>query len=287
MFVAIGTDQRSDRSSRGEPASPRSLPASGPLPAPGRRTGVPPGLVGIVAALGLHAGIAAWLVSAHPGAWRDRPAQTLEMDVIDHPPPPPPAEEPPPPPPEPPRPRVRRVVVKTAPPPEPPTPANQEPPPSPPAAPAPPVFGVTIDSVVTGDSAVALPVGNTLMTKDRSPGRPTPPAAATVTEGPPAFAPVAETSIGEFPRTLHEEKGDGYYPAEARRMGLEGQVKLRVAIDRRGNIRSVRVVSRAGYGFDEAATRAMWKFKFTPARTRDGEAVDFLITYTYIFRAER
>jgi len=103
----------------------------------------------------------------------------------------------------------------------------------------------------------------------------------------PSFAPAAETSIGEFPRTIHEEKGDGYYPTDARRMGLEGQVVLRVGIDRRGNIRSVRVIRRAGYGFDEAATRALWKFRFTPARTREGEAVDFLITYTYTFRAER
>jgi TonB family protein len=130
-------------------------------------------------------------------------------------------------------------------------------------------------------------VGNTLMTKDRTPGKPTAAAPAAVTEGPPVFAPVAETSIGEFPRTLHEEKGDSYYPGEARRMGLEGQVLLRVGIDRHGAIRSVRVIKKAGYGFDDAAVRAMWKFKFTPARTREGEPVDFLITYTYTFRAER
>jgi hypothetical protein len=49
----------------------------------------------------------------------------------------------------------------------------------------------------------------------------------------------------------------------------------------------VRVIKKAGYGFDEVATQAMWKFKFTPARTREGVPVDFLITYRYIFRAER
>jgi TonB family protein len=130
---------------------------------------------------------------------------------------------------------------------------------------------------------VAVPVGSTLMTKDRTPGKPGPPGPA-VADGPPAFAPVTEGSIGEFPRLVQEVKE---FPAEAQRLGLEGQVVLRVGIDRRGAIRSVRVIKKAGYGFDEAASRAMWKFRFTPARTRDGQPVDFLITYTYTFRAER
>jgi protein TonB len=103
----------------------------------------------------------------------------------------------------------------------------------------------------------------------------------------PAFAPVAETSIAEFPVRLYEEKGDSYYPSEARRMGLEGNVVLRVGIDRHGAVRSVRVIKKAGYGFDEQASRAMWKFKWKPARTREGEAVDILITYTYSFQANR
>jgi protein TonB len=259
------------------------ITAIAPLDA--HRPAVPAGLVGFVVGLAVHGAVVVGLARLGPLTIAHRP-QTVEMEVVERPPPPPPVvEEPKPPPPAPPPPRVvvHRVVVKATPPPPPP---NQEPPPTPPPEPAPPVFGVTMDSVVTGDSAVAVPVGSTLMTKDRTPGRPTTPTPAVVTEAP-SFAPVAETSIGEFPRTIHEEKGDSYYPPEARRMGLEGQVVLRVGIDRNGAIRTVRPIKRAGYGFDEAATRALWKFKFSPARTRDGQPVDILITYTYTFRAER
>ena len=56
---------------------------------------------------------------------------------------------------------------------------------------------------------------------------------------------------------------------------------MRVGIDRSGAIRSVRVIKQAGYGFDEAAVKAMWKFKFSPGQTNDGQPVDCLITYTY------
>jgi periplasmic protein TonB len=285
--LAIGMDQRSERSAGGGTTGPRPPGTAGPLLIAPRRPVVPTELLGIVVAVGLHVGIMGALVKVNPRAWVNRLPQTVEMEVIEQPPPPPPVvEEPKPPPPPPPKVVVRRVVAKPPPEPLPPPPPNEEPPPTPPPEPAPPVFGVTMDSVVTGDSAVAVPVGSTLMTKDRTQGRPGPAAPSTVTEAP-SFAPVAETSIGEFPRTIHEEKGDSYYPPEARRMGLEGQVVLRVGIDRRGSIRAVRVIKKAGYGFDEAASRAMWKFKFTPARTREGEAVDFLITYTYTFRAER
>ena len=40
---------------------------------------------------------------------------------------------------------------------------------------------------------------------------------------------------------------------------------MRVGIDRKGAIHSVRVVRRAGHGFDDAAVKAMWRFRFSPA----------------------
>jgi protein TonB len=137
---------------------------------------------------------------------------------------------------------------------------------------------VAIEALVDGDSPVALPLGNTLATNDRTP------RTAPVPPGPPAFAPIAEAGIGDYPEKLHEVKP--LYPEEARQSGIEGQVVMRVGIDRRGHIHSVRVVRKAGHGFDQAAEHAMWKFKFRPARTRDGQAVDFVITYTVTFRED-
>jgi TonB family protein len=96
---------------------------------------------------------------------------------------------------------------------------------------------------------------------------------------------VSQDFVRELPRVLHEVKADDQYPLEARRLGLGGQVVLRVGIDRRGVVRAVRVIQRAGHGFDEAATKALWQFKFSPARAHDGQPVDFTITYKYTFQA--
>lgn len=146
------------------------------------------------------------------------------------------------------------------------------------------MFGVTLDSVITGESAVAVPVGNTLSTKDRStkPGLP-PPLA--VEAGPSTFAPIGETFLAEHPRVLKEVRID--QPIEARRLGIDGKVVLRVGIDRKGRVRAVRVIKNAGYGMDETATQALWRFKFDPARTKDGQTVDCQITYIYTFESTR
>ncbi len=145
-----------------------------------------------------------------------------------------------------------------------------------------PAFGVTEDSVVTGDSPVAVPVGNTLMTKDRTlakaPPAPLPPAPA-----PPAFAPVDEEAVSEFPEVLL--KPEPKYPELAQRMGISGKVRLKLGIDRKGNVKSVRVLEKAGYGMDEEAVRVVWQYKFRPAKGKNGQPVDFVITYNFTFRS--
>jgi len=178
---------------------------------------------------------------------------------------------------------VRALEKPPEPPQETPPPPNEEPP-EPPKEAAPPVFGVTLDSTVTGDSAVAVPVGNTLATRDRTPAKPGPaPGPLAAVEGPPAFSPVSEMYVDKIPVVLQEVKAN--YPDQARRLGLDGKVTLRVGIDRNGKVRSVKVIKRAGHGLDEAAAQAMWRFKFTAAIAKDGRPVDIVITYNYTFQA--
>jgi protein TonB len=241
-------------------------------------------LVGGAAALLLHAGLGASLAGVDPRDWVSK-RQNVELEVIEQPPPPPPPVETPPEPPPPPPPKQPRVVMRrvaVTPPPDAPHPPPREAPPEPPKETAPPTFGVTVESTVTGDSAMAVPVGDTVGTNDRTPRKPTPQPAS---EGPPSFAPVPDSYIAEYPRMLEEVKENG--PPETIRLGLEGTVGLRVAIDRNGKIRWVKVSKPAGYGFDEVAIRAMYKFKFSPARTNDGKAVDFVIPYKYTFTAPK
>jgi protein TonB len=161
---------------------------------------------------------------------------------------------------------------------------NQESKPATPTdEPVQPVFGVTEDSVVTGPSPVAVPVGNTLMTKDRAIAKVSPPPLPPAPPPPPAFAPVDEDAVAEFPEAVL--KPEPKYPEVAQRMGVGGRVRLKLGIDRRGDVKSVRVLEKAGYGMDEEAVRVVWQYKFKPAKGRNGQPVDFVITYNFTFRS--
>jgi protein TonB len=206
--------------------------------------------------------------------------QTVEMEVQEPPPPPPDVKpEPPPPPPAPePKPRVAVHHVHTpAPPPEAPPPSAEPPPPK--ADTPPPVFGVSLDSTVGAGPGMAVPVGNTLMTKPHKAAPAPPPAASGDPDRLPA--PVPEVFIAEPPRVTHEVTAP--YPADLQRMGIEGHVALKLYIDETGAVRRVTVIEKAGHGFDELARDALKKFKFSPARTSDGKAVPTNIVYKYKF----
>jgi protein TonB len=146
-----------------------------------------------------------------------------------------------------------------------------------------PVFGVTQDSVVTGESPIALPVGNTLMTNDRTPAKS--PPAPLLAAPPPAegsFNPVDDESIDDL--AVPSVKVNPDYPEMARRMGIGGRVHLKIGVDRHGNVRSARVIGKVGYGMDEAALKAIWLHKFHPSKNSKGEAVDSILTYDIVFQ---
>jgi periplasmic protein TonB len=244
--------------------------------------------LGLGASVVFHAAAVAGLLAVPRDRLAPKPPDIVELDVRELPPPPPPEPLPPPPeepPPPPPRPRVavKPKPPEEVPPPAPPPPNSEPPPEPPPEEPPPPTFGVTLDSVVDGQSAVSVPVGNTVMTGERGKPSDKPPAPLPAVDGPPPFAPVADMYIGKDARVLSEVKAA--HPPEALRLGLDGLVVMRVGIDRTGSIRSVRVVKRAGHGFDEAAMKAMWKFRFSPCGDQQGAPIDCLITYNYRFQA--
>ena len=83
-----------------------------------------------------------------------------------------------------------------------------------------------------------------------------------------------------FPELTHFEHAE--YPPDAEKAGLQGDVLLKLTIDRDGHVTKVVVTEPAGNGFDEAAQAAALKFTFTPA-TRDGVPVPVVIPYRYSF----
>ena len=78
-------------------------------------------------------------------------------------------------------------------------------------------------------------------------------------------------------------KPDPVYPAEARRLHIEGQVILSVLFGSTGNLRVLRVVRGLGHGMDEAAVEAAESIRFKPAE-RDGRPVDSTAMVHIIFQ---
>jgi periplasmic protein TonB len=70
------------------------------------------------------------------------------------------------------------------------------------------------------------------------------------------------------------------YPAAARRLQREAEVKLRLVVDAEGRIREARPLADPGYGFGEAAVASVLRHcRFRPA-LKDGQPVETEITYT-------
>ena len=217
----------------------------------------------LAVSLALHGGLLAWATSVPPiSVPRPRPAS--ELVVVEVTRPPRAREEPPPPAPPPPRLKRFRALPAVPPP-------NDVPSPEASAQPPPVVVGLTMRSTTTAGS-FAAPVGNTLAAKP--PDTASAPAAV-------APAPAAPLYVVDSPPTVIGEV-EIPYPEEARARGIEGTVVLRVLVDETGAVRSVKHVSGPGGGLDEAAARAVARFRFRPAM-RKGQPVATEIRYAYTF----
>jgi periplasmic protein TonB len=78
-------------------------------------------------------------------------------------------------------------------------------------------------------------------------------------------------------------KPDPGYTREARRVGVQGVVTLKVLLLADGTIDRVRVVRRVPYGLTENAIRAACQIKFKPAK-KAGKEVSQWVTLQYAFR---
>jgi TonB family protein len=90
--------------------------------------------------------------------------------------------------------------------------------------------------------------------------------------------PEVKQPVVVMPELVHFENAP--YPPEAEKAGLQGQVVLKLTIDKAGDVTAADVLEPASHGFDEAAQAAAFKFK--PA-TRDGVPVAVIIKYFYAF----
>ena len=84
-------------------------------------------------------------------------------------------------------------------------------------------------------------------------------------------------------RAVIISKPNPKYTREARRMGVQGYVVLKVLLSSKEGIDRVRVVRRLPFGLTENAIQAACEIKFTPA-IKDGQAVAQWFTAEYPFR---
>lgn len=98
-----------------------------------------------------------------------------------------------------------------------------------------------------------------------------------------AEAPVAFSSKEVDTRLVILSKPPPGYTKEARRLGVQGYVTLRVLLSGEAKVDRIRVNKGLPAGLTENAIRAACKIKFKPA-VKDGQNVGQWLTVEYVFR---
>lgn len=108
------------------------------------------------------------------------------------------------------------------------------------------------------------------------------PSDALAQDAPAAPAPPAEEPPPLVKAPELVEFVQAPFPPEAQAAGVEGSVLLLIEIDATGAVTKVEALDPIGYGFDEAAMEAAWKFRFSPAEDATGP-VPVAIEFEYGF----
>jgi protein TonB len=228
------------------------------------------------------------IVVTHPRrAWVPAPhLELVEIEVppvLAPPPPPPPAPEPPPAPPvAPPRPAPRPQAARVV-----PAPARApEPPPAPTETAAPsggdPV--VHMDGVAPSATGVAVATG---VPASRRVGRGgsgggTGAGAGSGTADVAKPVSVATIKTRAMPRGDYAFFDAGKeYPSEARALGIEGAIRVRLIVDERGQVTSRVLLNKLGHGLDELALERAGKIQFEPATDSDDHPVTSVVVWTF------
>lgn len=104
----------------------------------------------------------------------------------------------------------------------------------------------------------------------------------------PVQAPVQASETSVLPRLVSQpgaKEMRAAYPARARADGIEGNVSLKILVTADGRVGRVRIVRRAGHGFDQVAVDLVKRFRFRPGE-KNGEPVAVWIPWTYKFRLD-
>ena len=105
----------------------------------------------------------------------------------------------------------------------------------------------------------------------------------------PGAAPVVTTSVASIKTPAEAKEGFDYfdarksYPAEARRLGIEGKLRVRLVVDASGKVTQARLLGSLGHGLDELALARARAIQFVPARDSDDRPVASVVIWTFTF----
>jgi len=138
------------------------------------------------------------------------------------------------------------------------------------------VFGVSRKALLEEGSSVSEKAGNTLATA---------PDDKKLADGDHDLPIPTDDYLVEAMPILKDEVRVAY-PKEAKEKSIEGPVVMDILIDQEGVVRQANVVSGPGFGLNEAASLAIQKFHFVPAKVK-AQNVAVRIRYTYRFILEK
>jgi len=137
------------------------------------------------------------------------------------------------------------------------------------------------DVYVSGDVEVGLGRGG-------GTGGPGGPGRAKETPGEGGTAPPAPVSIAAIKKRAMPVGDVAYlstrdYPDQARRLGIGGEVKVRLVVDATGKVVKRTLVKKLGHGLDELAMTLAAKLRFEPAVDADDRAVSSIVVWNFDF----
>jgi len=204
--------------------------------------------------------------------------------VLQEPPPPPPAAEPPPPAEPDVKPAPRPQVARTM-----PSRARTTPEPLPAKTDVPVPSGgdevVQMEDIAPGATGVAVgngtPSSGHIGRGGKGGGTGAGSGAGTGDE---LAKPVSIATIktAALPRRDYGYLGLGKdYPAEAKALGIEGDVRVRLVVDERGHVKSRVLLNKLGHGLDELAMQHAAELEFTPAKDTEDRPVTSVVVWTF------
>jgi periplasmic protein TonB len=71
------------------------------------------------------------------------------------------------------------------------------------------------------------------------------------------------------------------YPPEARALGIEGAIRVRLVVDEHGKVTSHMLLNKLGHGLDELAMKRAAEIEFEPAKDSDDHPVTSVVVWTF------